>query len=234
MSWRVAKSLDKLLAQLNAKYPHRSKSWDGSIGDTAHSSRVSDHNPDRYGVVRARDYTHDPKHGLNSYALAERLRLSRDPRIKYIISNGRICSATVSPWRWRRYNGANRHDHHVHVSVVGTSRADGTSPWAAVDGKAPAKSAGKKAKKKTGLTVDGKLGPATIRQLQRVLKVTIDGKLGPATAKALQRRLKVKADGKLGPATIRALQKRLKVNADGILGRRTITALQKRLNKGKI
>ena len=44
MAWRVARSLDVLLGQLNALAPERSKASDGSIGDAAHASRSSDHN----------------------------------------------------------------------------------------------------------------------------------------------------------------------------------------------
>ena len=99
MNWRVAKSLDKLLMQINAKWPDRSKRDDGSIGDTAHSNRSSDHNPwVGDGVVTARDFTHDPSNGFDSYAFAEYLRLQRDPRIKYVISNRKIFSSTESPW----------------------------------------------------------------------------------------------------------------------------------------
>lgn len=127
--WRVAKSLNVLLEQINAAYPNRSKVADGSIGDAAHAASVSDHNPDQYGVVRARDYTHDPAHGFDAHAMADALIASRDPRIKYVISRGRIASATISPWAWRTYTGTNRHDHHAHVSVVPDSRADNTNPW---------------------------------------------------------------------------------------------------------
>lgn len=127
--WRVAKSLDTLLAQINAAYPNRSKVADGAIGDTAHAATTSDHNPDQYGVVRARDYTHDPAHGFDAHAMADRIVASRDPRIKYVISRGRIASSTISPWVWRAYEGSNRHDHHAHVSVVADSRADNTTPW---------------------------------------------------------------------------------------------------------
>ena len=127
--WRVAKSLDTLLAQINAAYPNRSKVADGAIGDAAHAASVSDHNPDQYGVVRARDYTHDPARGFDAHAMADRIVASRDPRIKYVISRGRIASSTISPWVWRPYDGSNRHDHHAHVSVVPDARADSTKPW---------------------------------------------------------------------------------------------------------
>lgn len=134
MTWRVAESLEVLRRQINEKFPDRDKSWDGGIGDEAHASRDSDHNPwvreDGTGIVTARDYTHDPEHGFDSYLFADQLRISRDPRIKYVISNGRIFSSTVSPWTWRKYNGSNKHDHHVHVSVLPEKKHyDDSAPW---------------------------------------------------------------------------------------------------------
>lgn len=129
-SWRVARSLDQLLAQINAAHPKRSKAADGSIGDAAHASTTSEHNPDRNGVVRARDFTHDPTHGFDAHAMADALVASRDPRILYVISRGRICSSVVRPWVWRAYTGSNRHDHHAHVSVVAEPRLyDSVRPW---------------------------------------------------------------------------------------------------------
>lgn len=116
---RIAKSLDVLRSQINAAYPNRSKLSDGWIGDPAHASRASDHNPNGSDVVTALDITHDPAHGVDTWAMAETLRLRRDPRIKYVISNGRIFSSTASQWQWRPYTGANKHAHHVHVSVLG-------------------------------------------------------------------------------------------------------------------
>lgn len=127
---RLAHSLATLRDQCNAAAPKRSKKSDGWIGDTAHSARKSDHNPNARGVVQALDITHDPKNGMNSYGLAETLRLSRDPRIKYVISNGRIFSATESPWQWRKYSGSNKHSMHVHVSVADDPKKyDDDSEW---------------------------------------------------------------------------------------------------------
>jgi hypothetical protein len=130
MAWRVAESLLSLRRQIDAMAPARDKSSDGTIGDLSHQSRNSDHNPNEDGVVTALDITHDPSHGVDAPALAELLRLSEDPRIKYVISNGRIFSSKVSPWKWRPYSGANAHTKHFHVSVVGDrARYDDTSPW---------------------------------------------------------------------------------------------------------
>ncbi len=132
MAWRVARALDVLLAEINAMAPQRAKAADGSIGDAAHSSRASDHNPNVAGVVCARDFTHDPAHGCDAPAIAEyvrRLGKSGDRRVKYVISNARIAS-WIGDWAWRPYTGINAHRHHVHVSVSTEPRHyDSTAPW---------------------------------------------------------------------------------------------------------
>lgn len=139
MTWRVARSLDTLLAEINAAAPNRSKISDGSIGDAAHASRTSDHNPwisvAGIGIVRARDFTHDPANGCDGYDLAPALAnlLRRHPALgtgAYVIWQRRIISADRLSEGWRPYSGSNPHDHHVHISVT-TSAAgfDSTAPW---------------------------------------------------------------------------------------------------------
>jgi len=129
-SWRTAKCLNTLLEQVNAAYPGRDKSSDGTIGDNVHATRHSEHNPDENGVVRAMDITNDPAHGLNSRTLAEALINSRDNRILYVISNAQICSSVISPWVWRAYHGENDHRHHMHLSVVEDPKLyDDTRKW---------------------------------------------------------------------------------------------------------
>lgn len=134
MTWRMAKSLEVLLAQINAMSPNRDKSSDGGIGNAEHSARTSDHNPNDDGVVCARDFTHDPAHGIDSEQLAEALRVSHDTRIKYIISNRKISASYATggrqAWEWRPYSGANPHNHHCHVSVLGDAvHYDDTRAW---------------------------------------------------------------------------------------------------------
>jgi hypothetical protein len=136
MAWRVAKSLEKLRSQVNAEWPQRDKSSDGTIGDEKHASRSSDHNPwvkdGKTGVVTGMDITNDPDSGPVSNDIAEALKASEDPRIKYIISNARICSgdAGPSPWVWRKYSGSNAHRHHVHISVKSEKPLyDSVKPW---------------------------------------------------------------------------------------------------------
>jgi lysozyme family protein len=137
--WRVARALDTLLAQINALAPRRNKASDGGIGDAAHATRDSDHNPwvtdGHIGVVTARDFTHDPAGRCDGTALAEGLRASRDARIKYIIWNRRICASQPMggqpAWAWRPYTGTNAHQHHVHLSVKPDKPSyDSVTPWA--------------------------------------------------------------------------------------------------------
>jgi hypothetical protein len=124
MAWRVAEALLVLRAEINTLYPERSKLSDGTIGNKAHQSRASDHNPwvigrNGVGVVTAMDVTHDPAHGLDCSILAETLRSlgkSGDKRVKYVIWNRRI-SSPVAGWKWRAYTGTNPHDKHLHIST---------------------------------------------------------------------------------------------------------------------
>ena len=185
MAWRLAKSLETLRSQVNAKWPSRSKSSDGSVGDTSHSARASDHNPDGAGVVHAIDITHDPKGGFDSYAFADMLLEKQDRRVKYIISNHRIGSGPQGPQAgvWRKYTGSNPHDHHCHISVV--AAGDATDPW----------------------DIDGSISPSPdvmdtyvpppptirkgatgddVRKLQAALHLFIDGQFGPLTETALK------------------------------------------------
>lgn len=124
MSWRLAKSLVTLRDQVNATYPKRNKASDGTIGDAAHSSRVSQHNPNPQGVVTAMDITHDPANGLDAGQLAE--KLIKDPRAWYVIWNRRIWEAG----KWTNYSGSNPHTKHVHISTKqDANNYDNSSNW---------------------------------------------------------------------------------------------------------
>lgn len=128
---RLARSLITLIDQVDALWPNRDRSADGSIGDADHQARQSDHNPNAAGVVTALDLDRDLAAGFHARALAEVLVASRDPRIKYIISNGQIVSSKISPWVWRPYTGVNAHREHIHISVDGDPALyDDPRPWA--------------------------------------------------------------------------------------------------------
>jgi len=141
MAWRLVKSLDVLRQQVRAAAPRAvppatpAAAW-GTVGDLAHQSGTSDHNPAVYKalgstpVVCAADFPHAPALGLDGHAFTEALRLSRDSRIGYVIFDGRVFSSTNAPWTWRTYTGSDKHRDHWHVSGVHTAAADDTRPWA--------------------------------------------------------------------------------------------------------
>ena len=209
-AWKVADSLDVLLGQLDDLAPERSKASDGSIGDAAHASRSSDHNPWwRFlgqAYVTARDFTHDPDHGLDCHALATALEQGHDPRTKYAIFNERIMSGAggPAPWQWRPYTGTNPHTHHLHLSVVSDARALSKIPWLLPGMSMPPS-------RLVGLLRRGSTGAAVVA-LQHVLNawyphdvaLTVDGAFGPATEAAVrlaQQRAGLAVDGVVGPAT---------------------------------
>lgn len=217
-AWRVAYSLDVLLAQNNAYAPNRSKISDGSIGDAAHATRDSDHNPWVHippppPVVTARDFTNDPAHGFDCHVFAASLVESRDPRIKYIIWFDRIWEGS-----WQPYHGVNNHEHHCHLSVKPTAICDDRTPWnLSMFGH--------------GLIVPPP--PAVIL----VSAVTLDvralqafaARAFPAYARNLV------ADGIMGPMTIafvKEFQRRSNLAVDGIVGTLTLAALRRNGFKG--
>lgn len=212
IKWRLAEAIQTLLDEVNYAFPDRSKNSDGGIGNAEHASRNSDHNPwikdsDGVGVVTAYDFTHDPDSGLHSEMLAEDLIRTRDPRIKYIISNRKICSGPqgIYPWRWRTYKGPNPHNHHVHVSVEDEAALyDSQMQWMGA----------------FTLPRDSMPTPAVAR-----LPVLRKGDTGKSV-RVLQEGLNnhgfsLKLDSAFGPATekaVRAFQKSEGLEADGVVG----------------
>lgn len=215
MAWRVARSLDKLLAQVNGLAPNRDKSSDGSIGDAAHASRKSDHNPwitdSGQGVVTARDITHDPADGVDCNILAETLTASRDPRIKYIIWNRHILNSSAvtktKAWTWRPYSGSNPHTHHMHLSVLPSKALyDSTSDWNIKVADKPSSNIAQPAvpaKPRLPMLKRGSTGDA-VKKLQAELGLDQDGIFGPdtqAAVKTAQAKAGLVADGIVGPYT---------------------------------
>lgn len=127
----LAPCLVKLIDEVDARAPKRNRESDGSLGDRAHASRTSDHNPDSTGCVCALDVTDDPAH-FDPDDFCEILRQRRDRRIKYMISDRRICASYATSsrpaWTWGPYSGSNPHDRHAHISVL-RERADDTTTW---------------------------------------------------------------------------------------------------------
>lgn len=142
--WRPVDSLERLDRDVRAYAPRAVPpatdvdAW-GFLADDAHSVD-SDHYPHFYpelgptAVVCAHDMPHAPALGLDAHMVTESLRVSRDPRIGYVICDHRIFSGHVvdgvPAFTWRPYTGSDPHDTHFHVSTVHTAAADQTQPWA--------------------------------------------------------------------------------------------------------
>lgn len=125
MSWHLAPALDRLRDEVNAKWPNRSKASDGTIGDAAHSSRTSDHNPNSRRSVNAIDIT---AKGIDTDTLIAAAK--RHPSVRYIIFNRRIMNRDIGNFRSRYYNGSNPHTQHVHISLYQSPAAERrTQSW---------------------------------------------------------------------------------------------------------
>lgn len=214
MAWRLAGALVSLRAAINARWPNRDRASDGTIGDAAHATRVSDHNPwvivNGVGVVRALDVDKD---GIDAPWLAEQLRLlgaSGDARLTgggYVIFNRRITRADWSGWS--TYTGNNPHTSHVHVSFSrGANGFDDGRAWTFLSGQ-PQPAPGRPTLQ-LGSTGD------EVRHLQQVLNrwypgmspLIVDGDFGVATKARVmyfQGRAGLTADGIVGPKTWAAL-----------------------------
>ena len=122
MKPRISKAALQLREQFDDCFGDRDRASDGIIGDSRHSTRKSDHNPDEQGWVRALDIDRDlsgkPKPDIMP-DVADQLRAlaKSDKRISYLIFDGKIASAR-SLWRWRKYKGINPHRAHLHISFT--------------------------------------------------------------------------------------------------------------------
>jgi hypothetical protein len=122
MAWYLNRALTNLRAEVNASYPDRDRTSDGTIGDAAHQSTSSDHNPDPDGSVDAWDMDVD---GVDVWHIIE--RFEQHEAARYWIYNGQIASRS-NGWRRERYTGANPHDRHVHFNTR-EGYEDSREPW---------------------------------------------------------------------------------------------------------
>ena len=133
--WRNCYASVALVDEINKRFTDRDRASDGTIGDAAHATRTSDHNPwvilDEVGIVRARDVDKD---GVDAAGLTEYLRqlgADGDNRLYpggYVIFNRRITTPDFSGWK--TYTGSNPHTAHFHVSFsTAAAGFDSTRPW---------------------------------------------------------------------------------------------------------
>ncbi len=109
-----------VLRQATAIAPFRMKASDGLLPSKAHihQNPNSDHN-----TGFAVDLTHDKLGGIDCFLLFQKLQA--DPRVSYLIFQGKIWSKEKGT---REYTGSNKHNKHLHISIKEGCGAD-TSPW---------------------------------------------------------------------------------------------------------
>jgi hypothetical protein len=225
VSYFLAPSLKALTAEITGRW---APAWptvgigDGWIGDPSHQARKSDHNPDweSGGVVRAVDIGIQ---GRNPRAILN--EVIGDPRVWYVIHKGVIYSRTYG-WAASRYTGSNPHNHHIHVSICHSRKAESdTSLWLA---------GGRKKRTVTPIGL-----PRVKRQFQIGLGVA-EGTLTPLdSVRVLQRNLNRKyglnltVDGLAGPKTVAAWADHERqadgVHRQGVPDRESVKALNSRL-----
>jgi hypothetical protein len=144
-SWELVPCLGQLRTELNRIAPNRDRTTDGTIGNAAHQTHVSDHNDDEVGKVPIRDA--DSKHEVHAIDLdadlrtpdltmemvvqrvLARCRSGKEKRLRYIIYNRRIWEAS-NGWRQRAYVGDSPHTEHVHFSAsYETALEASTASW---------------------------------------------------------------------------------------------------------
>lgn len=129
-SFTTAKSLNALMDEIELWQPSP-RPADGTVASKTHDQNnpSSDHRPRPFsgsGIVHAVDVGELNEDGS---VLAEAVRAKRDPRLKYLIHEGRLFSSynhvNGAAWTWRPYSGYNAHSNHVHISVYRSSENNG-------------------------------------------------------------------------------------------------------------
>lgn len=125
MGWYLNRALTNFRNEVNARWPKRDKTSDGTIGDEDHQSRDSDHNPDPDGSVDAWDMDVD---GVDVRACIN--AALRHESIQYIIYNRKITSRNKPGGlgKWHPYTGSNPHTKHVHFNTR-PSHENSNKPW---------------------------------------------------------------------------------------------------------
>jgi hypothetical protein len=138
-TWRLNPALTSFREAVNAAYPGRDKTSDGTVGDLAHQATDSDHNPDPDGSVDAWDMdvqldgpdkpppAEDLEHLKQVFEVHE--------SSKYWIHN-RVIASRDTNWKRFPYTGLNPHDKHIHFNTR-PSHENSSAPWVIREGDMP-------------------------------------------------------------------------------------------------
>lgn len=148
-SWTLSKPLVQLRAEFDLLGPDRDKASDGSIGDSAHADRTSNHNPDD-GPAETPQTDSDTKQevraldvdksgpwpagqSMTTYCewIVGEHKAGRENRLVEVIYDRRRAYASDG-WIWRDYTGSNTHEQHAHFGSKASQDEDGSS-WGLAD-----------------------------------------------------------------------------------------------------
>lgn len=203
MAWHLAPSLVQLRNEVNARWPRRPKGSDGTVGDTSHSARKSDHNPNARGSVNAFDITYpgvDPKVIIAA--------VSKHPAGNYVIFNRKIYTRS-NGWKAEPYSGASPHTEHLHVSILQTVAAEQSkAKWLSVAPVRPVRKPLPAYPGKSAFQVRD--SGEHIKVLQRGVGNKVTGVMSVADKNKVKSFQRVRpllwpADGIVGPKTYKAL-----------------------------
>lgn len=144
-SWTLTRGLQNLRAQVDAAFPDRDKTSDGTIGDAAHQAETSGHNPDDTAgsrpewngdpdstpEVRAWDMDSDLRAApATAQQVVDHIRAlpGVGSVLRYMIYNRHIYRAS-NGWAPEAYTGASAHTEHIHFSGQFTQAADNNTTF---------------------------------------------------------------------------------------------------------
>lgn len=145
MGWILTLGLQNLRRQVNAAFPARDTTSDGTIGDAAHQAETSGHNPDDT-PGSSPEWNGDPDSTPEVRAWDMDSNLNAPPAtaqqvvdhiralpgvssvLRYMIYNRRIYRASTG-WAPEAYDGKSAHTEHIHFSGAFTQAADNNTSF---------------------------------------------------------------------------------------------------------
>ena len=133
-AWMLSPALVVLARQIEAVHPRNIRRMGRSLRRTTtrDNPELGPSAPPVYGAGGGPCSRCGESHENDAYVISEAIRVSGDPRAKYVIHEARMwsnyASKGIPAFTWRTYTGPSPHSDHFHIS--GDSRYDNEkSPW---------------------------------------------------------------------------------------------------------